>query len=61
MTKHEGKISVWNSKRLLRKLEKKILGTTFLQHYMYMVAQKSKPLQNYQNILLNRIKACQEV
>jgi len=25
----------------------------------YKVAQKSKPLPNYQNIVLNRIKACQ--
>jgi len=26
---------------------------------MYRVAQKSKPLPNYQKIVLNRIKICQ--
>jgi len=26
---------------------------------IYMVTPKSKPLPNYQNIVLNRIKACQ--
>jgi len=27
--------------------------------YIYRVVQKSKPLPNYQKIVLNRIKACQ--
>jgi len=29
-----------------------------ISHYMYKVAQKSKPLPNYQKIVLNRIKFC---
>jgi len=33
-------------------------GTAFLAN-MYRVAQKSKPLPNYQKIVINRIKVCQ--